>query len=193
MKKVIDVISKIFYYFLIAIEAVVLIFSVGSRLTGNDNPSIMGYSLYVIATPSMQGVLDVGDVIVSEEIDDPSTIQEGDIVTYLGKVDSFEGKLVTHKVIEVLPQEDGTYHFITKGVANSAEDPEIDETQLVSKFVYKTFLLSLFYKLISELFGFILLVVVPILYIIANEVIAMIKEIKEEKKNEKSTKENLSE
>ena len=62
MKKVIgkiwDVIKTILVVAMIAITASLLVM----KIMG-DTPSIMGYNLYYIATPSMEPSLEVGDII----------------------------------------------------------------------------------------------------------------------------------
>lgn len=183
MKNVFKKILSGFYYLLIGIEILVLVFSLISK-TNKKTPKFFGYSFYVIATPSMKGVLDVGSVIICKEYDKSYEINVGDIITYQGEEDTFAGKTITHKVIDTR-EENGQKYYTTKGVANTSSDPEIREDQIIGKFVYKTIVLSFLYSILSTTYGFALLVVVPILYMIINEIISMAKEIKEGSKNEK--------
>ena len=88
--------------------------------------------------------------------------------------------MVTHEVksIEIT---DGKYFFHTKGLANLVEDPVVSEDQLYGKVVYKCFIISLIYKIVSTNVGFYLFIIIPVLYIISSEIIATLLD-KEEKK-----------
>lgn len=171
--------GSILYGLLIGIELLVLGMSIGSKML-NKTPEIGGYSSYVVATPSMHGKLEVGDVIICKSVTDFSDIKEGDIITYRGEVGSYAGKNITHEVVDTRV-EDGTYYFVTKGIANLSDDPEISEDQVLSKFVYKSIVMTFFYNILTTTYGFILLIVIPIGYIIINRIVSIVKEIKEEK------------
>lgn len=81
-------------------------------------PQLVGASQgYVVLSGSMEPVMSPGDAIIIEDVE-PTNIQEGDIITFGGGVDSSP---TTHRVIEVT-QQDGTLAFRTEGDAN--EDPD---------------------------------------------------------------------
>lgn len=183
MKKKKLKITSIIYYVLIIAEVLILASSITSKIS-NKSSSFLGYTIYVIATPSMSGVLEVGDVIISKVVEDSSEINDGDIVTYNGTAGSYNGKSITHQV-ESHREENGEYYFVTKGVANESADPEITFSQIESKYVFKSYVLTFLYGILTTIYGFILLVVIPIIYIIINEVIGIFKDVKEEKKDEK--------
>ena len=135
MKKVIvkiwDVIKTILVVAMIGVTASLLVM----KIMG-DTPSIMGYNLYYIATPSMEPTLEVGDIILSKEVTDYSKLKEHDVITYQGEVGSYAGKLITHEIIEVIEHEDGSITFLTKGTNPSASvDPEIRADQVRTKMV----------------------------------------------------------
>ncbi len=76
-------------------------------------PSFFGYSFLVIATGSMSGAIEAGDVVIVKDTGDYET---GDIVTYLPPG---ENVTVTHRIIRT----EGSRYY-TKGDANLSEDPE---------------------------------------------------------------------
>jgi len=81
-------------------------------------PQLVGASQgYVVLSGSMEPVMSPGDAVIIEDVE-PANIQEGDIITFGGGVDSSP---TTHRVIEVT-QQDGTLAFRTEGDAN--EDPD---------------------------------------------------------------------
>ena len=112
-------ISNIFFYaalIAIVLGAVVL----GSK--SNGGTSIFGFRYAEVETPSMQSVIPRGSLVVTREI--PSKeIKAGDIISFLRS----DEKSVTHQVIQVLPDFDGsgTLGFQTKGTDNPDPDPDI--------------------------------------------------------------------
>ena len=90
-----------------------------------------------------------------------NTLSLNDDVVYIGKEGSFKNRVVTHQVISKTEQ-DGKYKFITKGIANTEEDPEIDGDQILGKIQYKFKILSLIGKMISNVYIFYFMIFVPI-------------------------------
>ena len=90
-------------------------------------PVFAGYASMIVATGSMNGTIDQGDMIVIRKTGD---YRLGDIVTFLEADSSVP---VTHRLISYGPEE-GT--FITKGDANNTADiiPLSDE-QIVGEVV----------------------------------------------------------
>jgi len=170
----VSVIKSVITMFLLLLICIIFI----QRVT-NNNFAIGGVRVFTIITGSMMPEYEVGDMIIAVETE-PRKINVGDNVVYRGLVDDFNSKIVTHKVIEK-STVNGDYKFITKGINNSIEDPEIDGEQIVGKVVYKTMILSFISKLInsSDIFFFI----VFILFIVL--VFFEVMEICEDRKREK--------
>ena len=119
---------------------------------------------------------EIGDMIISIETE-PKDIKVGDNIVYKGLVDDFNGKIVTHKVIEK-KQEKNKYNFITKGLNNSIEDPEITEDQILGKVVYKTIILSVISKLINNTSTFFFVIFIPFAFLVFCEIIDILEERK---------------
>ena len=157
----------------------VLLFVVLIQKIGNNKYSVGGYRIFMIASESMAPKYEVGDILVSKVVD-PTTIQIGDDVTYLGNAGDFNHLVVTHQVIEKR-QENNQYYFQTKGLANTVADPEINEDQIYGKVVYKTVVFSLLGHLLqNNIVYYILFVLVGIS--LSYEIICHIKELKDEEK-----------
>ena len=152
--------------------------------TSNNSISIGGYRIFAVATGSMVPKYEVGDVLISKEIE-PSEIKVGDTVVYKGEVGGFKDKFVTHQIQSINKQEDGTYKFTTKGISNIEADPEISETQVYGKIIYKVKTLSLISKLISNVYVFYFFVFVPIAIIIYKQIRNLIREDEEEDEDNK--------
>ena len=88
----------------------------------------VGYAYLLVATGSMTGTINQGDLIIVKKTDDYAL---GDIVTYI----EADGKYpVTHRIVNYGPEE-GT--FITKGDANlSADIHPVSVEQIAGEVVF---------------------------------------------------------
>jgi signal peptidase len=75
---------------------------------------------YVVMSGSMEPSIMTGDVIFVYERD-PSTIEEGDVITY--NLDGQQREVTTHRVIDIVENDEGQRVFVTKGDANEDPDP----------------------------------------------------------------------
>lgn len=75
--------------------------------------SIVGVRPFVIATNSMQGQIEVGDIVVVKKVD-YATLQEGDVITFFQDINN-DGKkeLVTHYLVQI-DDENGIKRYHTK-------------------------------------------------------------------------------
>lgn len=148
----------------------------------SDNKiSFFKYRMFTVVSQSMKPQYDIGDVLVSKEIE-PSKIKEGDVISYLGRTGDFANKVITHRVVGTIIDNDGNYSFRAKGDANLVEDPIVYEDQLYGVVVYKSFILSFVYRIVSTKIGFYLFIIIPVLFIIGSEMIATLLEKEEERR-----------
>lgn len=177
MSKVLD--NKFIKFLLKFIKVVVwifvllVIFVILVQRIFNNRVSIGSFRMFTVVTGSMEPVYKVGDVVISKEVD-PSTINEGDDVVYLGEKNDFKDKIVTHRVIKI-ENKDGEYYFTTKGVANDYSDPVISSDQIYGKVVYKPVVLSFLSSILNTRAGFYLLIFVPVAFLIFLEILDYIK------------------
>lgn len=165
--KALKIIWQILYILLYIIVILMLIVVILQRVTDNSI-AIGGYRIFTVATGSMVPQYEVGDILISKEID-PSQIKVDDDIVYRGKEGSFKDRIVTHRVISVR-EEEGQYKIITKGIANIEEDPEITEDQVYGKVIYKVKTLSFISRLISNLYIFYFCIFVPIAILIFKQI-----------------------
>lgn len=167
---------------IITIFLLILICIIFIQRVSNNNFAVGGIRVFTIITGSMEPEYEVGDMIISKEVK-PEEIKVGDNVVYKGLVDDFNGKIVTHKVMEK-KKSGGKYKFITKGLNNDIEDPEISEEQILGKVTYKTHILSVISKLINNTSTFFFVIFIPFVLLVFFEIV----EIMEEKKHEEKDK-----
>ena len=188
MKK--DMLKKIFRIVKGIINVIIVLVVVSfaliiclQRFSGNKI-SFLNYRVFTVVTGSMQPKYNIGDVLIAKA-KDPSEIKIGDAISYVASVGEIKNNVVTHEVVNITKDENGDYLFHSKGIVNLVEDPVVHEDQLYGVVVYKTKLLSFVRKMINTNIGMLLFVVIPVLYIIISEVIAILIE-KEEKRREKA-------
>lgn len=192
--KALKIIGNILYYMLVVLVLLILLVVLLQRFTQN-NASIGGIRIFNIVTESMVPEYKVGDILISKSID-PSKIEIGDDVVYMGEVGSFQGKIITHRVIDI--EKDGdNYKFHTKGIANEYEDPAVvTADQIYGTIIYKTHILSFISKIINNLYGFYFLIFIPLAVLIIVKIVKIHREKYEEddddeyEKNVKDTDDN---
>ncbi len=192
--KIIMGIIKTIFTILIVVYLGMILFQ---RITGNQ--SVMGYRLFTVATGSMAGVYDVNDVIAVKDFD-VDKLKVGDDVAYQGTRGGLQGMLITHRIIRIEDKEDGSGRiFVTKGVNSPAEDPSIEEGQILGKVVGVVPVITTVNHIVKSQAGFFLLIFCPLVIIIVLEVLQTITDIqlekheiqeikKEEKKRKKEEK-----
>lgn len=187
--KFLKIIGNIIYYIALIIVVAILLLVVVQRVS-NNNIALGGIRIYNVATGSMIPKYNIGDILISKEIE-PKEIKKGDDITYISNTGLSKGALITHSVVDIR-QEDGKYKFITRGIANTADDPEISEEQVYGKVIYKSVILSFINKIIKNVYAFYFLIIVPMAIIITKIIVDnIIKRGEEEEEEEESKKKRV--
>lgn len=85
-------------------------------------PKLLGYSLYIISSGSMEPKYKIGSIIYVKEVEEKN-IKEGDIITF-----NSENTIITHRVKSI---ENNIYY--TQGDANNIGDGGIDYKMIIGK------------------------------------------------------------
>lgn len=186
ISKIIKKIASILCMCLIALEILVISVIVVSKMSGKV-PSVFGYNMYVVASPSMTPELEIGDIVISKTYDG-GELAVGDVVQFVSKSGESQGKIITHKIIWIGGENDD--EIITKGVANVQADAPINRSDVMSVVKYKTVVIDKIYGLLSSTWGFVFLVMIPLVAMIALEIISLSKNIKKEIKEAGHNDEN---
>ena len=111
----------------------------------------------------MEPEYDVGEVVISKEID-PKKIKVGDDIVYLGGYGEYNGKIIMHNVIAIDTDESGNLRFHAKGLhAYSVEDPQITASQIFGVVKYKSNILTILYKLATNIYSVFFIVIVLVI------------------------------
>ncbi|HRX09869.1 MAG TPA: signal peptidase I [Candidatus Limiplasma sp.] len=127
-----------FLYFLIIAAMLTMLGKVWYQKLHDEIPSLFGYQLYVVETGSMLPTLPIGTNILARQLRPNDELKVGDVVTY-----SHETAAVTHRIIELVPGEDGILRYQTKGDnPDNSKDPWLVEREDVRGIVVWHFSLS---------------------------------------------------
>ncbi|MBQ9853987.1 MAG: signal peptidase I [Bacilli bacterium] len=127
MLKFINKIFQIFIDILVFIITVLILFLlynfVSIKILHNNYTNTFGYTIFEVASGSMQPAINQKDLIIVKITD---KIKLNDIITY-----KIEDDFITHRIIKI----DGDTIY-TKGDANTSEDYQIKKDKLIGKVVY---------------------------------------------------------
>ena len=103
-----------------ALTTAMFVVAVAAFLLLAVGPRVLGYQTSTMLTGSMAPLINPGDVVVTAPTA-VGDIRVGDIITYHIPVE--DQRVETHRVVEILKNEDGTTSVRTKGDANNGVDP----------------------------------------------------------------------
>ena len=119
LKLIVDILTLIVFLVLLAIIFV----KVKTMLSDKDYFEVFGYSVFNVATGSMEPVIKQNDIIIVKTQDD---YEIDDIVTFRS-----EGSYITHRIINKISNS-----IVTKGDANNAKDVAITKEDIVGKVIH---------------------------------------------------------
>ncbi len=178
MKKIGSKILQILPFVFLGL-AILLILQIVVSIRNEKTPSIMGYGMFVVESPSMENVIMTGDLIFIDTT--ANEFEVHDIISF-HRSDN-EQLIITHEIIAI-DVVDGENKYTTQGVNNdSSFDWEIgfDEDLIIGKYVGKSAFLGDVYNLLfkgENSKNFIYAIVILVFMMIAiMEVTNIVKEV----------------
>lgn len=142
-------------------------------------PHFMGMNFFIIYGGSMMPTIPIGSVVAAKSVE-ASAIKVGDIITFRAGTEA--DKVVTHRVVEV-SNDSGALSFRTAGDSNANPDGNVVLAEnVVGKVWFHVPFLGYFSSFVTTKLGFILLIVVPGIFIISLEVRTIIAELRSMRK-----------
>ena len=134
LKKLMDTLGRILWYGALVLIGVTLINVALARYNGQI-PSIGGYSLFRIATGSMEPTIPTGTYILVRKTP-PEQLKTGDIITYYSEDPAIQGFPNTHRIVDILRDRDRHLAFVTRGDYNMKDDElPVDQEQIIGRYV----------------------------------------------------------
>lgn len=168
MKKTMNIIKNIFTWLVMVLAVCVMIFTVVSVKTFDQNDrDLFGYKMFIVRSDSMSKTdFDAGDLVLVKEID-PSTLQVGDIISYQSTNTDNYGETVTHKIRELTKDAEGNPGFITYGTTTDTNDENIVTYSFVlGKYQTKLPGVGRFFQFLKTTPGYIICIFLPFLILI---------------------------
>ena len=142
----------------------------------NPTVNIPKFGLYTIISPSMEPKIKVYDVVVDLNLFNQNSIKKGDVITFVSNSNVSKGLTVTHRVVEVVSNPDGTKSYVTKGDNNLKTDQAtVNYNDILGKVLFKVPQLGRLQFLIANKFGWILVILLPALGVIIYDFIKLFK------------------
>lgn len=163
----------------------ILVINVTMIIQGYVNPekvpSFGGYSPLIVLSPSMEDTIMEGDLIIVKTAQ-PEDVKEGDVISFFDP-DSTGTAVLTHRCIEVV-NDNGTLSFRTKGDNNNSEDPSLAPAEnLVGTYITRIPGAGSVAMWLQTTPGLIVCVAVPIVLLVAYDLIMKKRYDKTKKKD----------
>lgn len=165
---------SILSYILIGLLVMIMVVALFCRINGKT-PSVFGYQIYRVVSPSMEPRYNVGDIIIVKKTND---YDEGEDIVYLGTKGSYAGKTVVHNLEKIIENDQGYRTLLTKGINNPTADPLVNENQVIGKVVNKSTILTTVFSVLKTAPGFICIIVLPLSGLLIFQVVSIVKELK---------------
>ena len=186
MKKALNILKTTFVWMMVLLAVMMMIFTVISCTTFNRNDrSLFGYKMYIVNTDSMAATdFNAGSLIFVKEVD-PSTLKEGDIITFMSQdTDSF-GETITHKIRTVTTDAEGNPGFITYGTTTDTNDETIvTYPYVLGKYEKNIPGLGTFFNFLKTTPGYFVCIFIPFMLIILYEGVKFVNLFRRYKKEQ---------
>lgn len=186
MKKKLNIIKNIFVWLMVALAVCMMIFTIVAVNTfDRSDRSLFGYKAFIVLSDSMSKTdFSAGDLVLIKDVD-PSTLKEGDIISYTSQNTSNYGETVTHKIRKLTTDAQGEPGFITYGTTTDTDD-EIVVTYPYVLGKYQTHIpkVGTFFQFLKTTPGYIVCILIPFLILILMQGIDCVKLFRRYKKEQ---------
>lgn len=186
MKKVLRVMKTILVCLIVLIAVSMMIFTVVSVNTFNRNDrDLFGFKMYIVNSDSMAATdFNAGDLILVKETD-PSTLKEGDIITFMSQDTDHFGETITHKIRKLTTDAEGNPGFITYGTTTDTDDETIvTYPYVLGQYKSRIPALGTFFNFLKTTPGYFVCIFIPFMLVVINEGIKFLNLFRRYKKEQ---------
>ena len=187
-KRVLHFITSVFLYSILAILGLIFImfaaYFVDQKIgaaKGESRAPLFG--AYVIISESMIPKINVNDAVVTMRVSEKH-IHKNDIITFLSKDIETMGTPITHRVVGIVYEDNDSKKVLgyrTKGDNNNTQDfALIKPDEVLGKVYLRLPKVGYIQSFLSKPSGWLLLIVLPCLLIIGNDVYKIVKNYNKE-------------
>ncbi|MFJ7935684.1 signal peptidase I [Sporosarcina sp. NPDC096371] len=157
--------SVVFRLIIAIMIMLIVMFVYQSFKKTNEPTSFFGYQPLTVLSNSMNPSFETGDMFFAKKVD-PGEVKVDDVITFK----ETGGKLITHRVIEVV-NNSGEVGFVTKGDNNNVKDEEVVKGEnLIGKQAFIIPNAGFIAKFLRSPIGLIVLILLPLAIYIGLEV-----------------------
>jgi signal peptidase len=171
IKKTANLVFKIVYWLFFVFIGVIALFLILTKF-----PNLGGFRVMVVLSGSMEPAIHTGSVVVVKR--EPE-YKVGEVITYRFKKDI----TITHRIKEIKKTKDGKVAaYITKGDANEDEDMQpVLPYRVLGKVLFSVPYTGYAVETVRRPIGFFIVILLPALIVIVDEVRKIIEELKKRK------------
>lgn len=186
-RKVIHFLSSVLFYSIMALLVVVVFMffayfidqKIGMKQGQKRQPL---FGAYIIMSNSMVPSINVRDAVVTMRVSQ-NKIEMNDIITFISKNIETNGTPITHRVIGIVETESGI-KYRTKGDHNNTADfALISPDEVIGKVYLKIPMIGYIQYFLTKPIGWLLIIVIPCLFIIGGDVLKLFKSTKQQPNN----------
>lgn len=213
LKKTLKILGNVVLYLFMFVALFSVIVSVVSKKDGDGTATLFGYQMRFVQSQSMEksenstdvSMYDIQDIrmksIIFIEVvpSDPEEAKDwyedlevGDVLTF--KYVYTKQETITHRIVRIVPKDDGSGYMIWLNGDNKAADSstmeqyidtslaETSPNYVIGKVVGQNYLLGSLIHALKKPVGLICIIIVPCVAVIVLEVLRIVSVINEEKK-----------
>ena len=160
VKKAASIVVSVVMWIIILVAALFAFTTLATKDDGSVS-NLAGFTPLTVQSESMEPTFGENDLIIIQQCD-PSTLKEGDIVTFHTIIDN-QYALNTHRIVSI-NQVNGLNSYTTKGDNNDLADQHvIADGDIVGKYAFKIPYLGAVMGVLSSTWGFLIIIVLPML------------------------------
>jgi len=186
------VISWTIFILLIIVGILLIYYYISVRLYATKGDKYEPkFSVYTIVSQSMEPTINVYDVIINTKVDNINDIKVNDVITFISTWQVTNGMTITHRVVGTKTLDDGSTCLITRGDYNTEADQTCVKKENiigVTKAVIPG--LGKIQFFLASKTGWLLIVLLPALYIIVKDILKLMKFSENKLDNKKSKPQN---
>ena len=167
---------RLFLYSIASLAGIVLV-ALALLLLGSLLPRGYGYDIRIVEGGSMEPTIPRGAVVLTRA---ESSYEIGDVVTYQRRTDE---RATTHRLVETVTVEDESA-FLTQGDANNVVDNDpVLEVEIAGRVLFHIPYVGYLFSFFRTPFGFLVLVLIPAVLIVRDQVIRIRRVVQKHKRN----------
>ncbi|MBQ3069735.1 MAG: signal peptidase I [Clostridia bacterium] len=176
-RRILHIVSHVLFGVALGLLVLIALLITVNNLAGNGRTVLGGFGFARVATGSMEPDIPTGSFILFQQTDVEALVP-GDVITFWSddpKIPS--GYPVSHRIVRI-EETDGVRTFITKGTANSIEDPyPVYGEDVVGKVIWHSALIGWIIGIAQSTYTLPILIVILLCCLVFNAV-NVVKEAK---------------